>query len=75
MSPPDEALSELNRQRKAARRWGLVVVGAGLLVGAIFAPKTALLVFVLLVVLGTLGLGVSFVLRIFSRWFDGLRRP
>ena len=75
MNPPNDALSELHRQRQAARRRGAVVVAAGLLVGALFAPKTALLVFVFLVVFGTLGIGVSFVLRLFSRWFDRPKQP
>ena len=67
---PHDALIDLERQRQTARKWGLLVVAAGLAIGAIFAPRTALLVFVLLVVFGILGTAVGFALRIFSRWFD-----
>lgn len=74
-SPHDDALAALHRQRQTARKWALLVVACGLLIVALFAPRTALLVFVLLVVFGTLGTAIGYVLRVFSRWFDAPKGP
>lgn len=67
----DSALDDLRRQQRTARKWGLIVVALGLAIGALVAPNTALLVFVALVVFGTLGWGIGQVLRVIGRWFDG----
>ena len=72
--PPQESdnysLNALQQQRRTARKWGLIVLVAGLAIGALVAPKITLLVFTLLAIFGVAGAIVSFGLRAFARWFD-----
>lgn len=72
MPPPDqseEALQALHRQRQTVRQWGLFALVVALVIGAIIAPHTTLLVFVALVAFGTFGLAVAWALRQIDRLF------
>lgn len=66
----DEANGALHRQRQTLRKWGLFVLIAALIIGAIVAPHTTLLVFVLLIGLGALGLAIAWALRQMERLFQ-----
>jgi hypothetical protein len=73
--PPDDrqrsdyARHALYRHRQIARQWGLFALVVALIIGALTAPNTTLLVAALLVVFGALGLAVSFGLRLIGRLF------
>jgi len=75
MPPParrsnDSARHALLRQRQMARNWGLFALAIALIICAVIAPHTALLVFVALVVFGAFGIVVGWGLRLINRLFN-----
>lgn len=66
----DYAAQVLHRQRLLVRKCGLFGLAAALVIGAMIAPNTTLLVFVLLVMFGAFGVSLSWVMRRFDRWMS-----
>ena len=66
-----EPRRDLSRQRRKTMIWGAVALTVALVVGALFAPNTTLLAFVLLAGLGGAGWLVGSLMRAFDRWISG----